>query len=280
VGYTVLIRDEHILSVQLNTSVAVPGRWTLQTAGADANTHYNVIVRGTSSLYFNASTTVVPSTHANGTKNEGKVTAGRGLCAAAGLCLMVTKIWISLVDSIFSSYLLFSFSLHHLFSFILSAPLSSYSVSIHYAEVSHLVCFKKSVRRRYRMYRLTVRRNCHDALTVLATSPAAVNSRKQFWILGVAALRKVWLLHVYGHYPTYSSVLYLRVNTIVLMCWRCAKIDFKPVMNSTPFQCLCFRLTLLIPLELFSQSTQWMRLSPRERNSQHKWSSDNSMLTA
>jgi hypothetical protein len=45
----------------------------LKTAGADARTHYNVIVKGTSSLYFNASTTVVPSAHANGTTDEGKV---------------------------------------------------------------------------------------------------------------------------------------------------------------------------------------------------------------
>jgi hypothetical protein len=71
--HTVLIRDENILSVQFNTSVAVPGRWTLKTAGADADSPYNVIVRGTSSLYFNASTNVVPSVHANDTKHEGSV---------------------------------------------------------------------------------------------------------------------------------------------------------------------------------------------------------------
>lgn len=73
VKHRVLIRDENILSVQLNTSVPVPGRWTLKTTGADANSHYNVIVRGTSSLYFNASTTVVPSMHANDTKHEGSI---------------------------------------------------------------------------------------------------------------------------------------------------------------------------------------------------------------
>jgi hypothetical protein len=88
VRHTVLIRDHNTLSVQLNTSVAVPGRWTLKTAGADADTHYNVIVRGTSSLYFNASTTAVPSVNANDTKHEGKAAAGRGLCATAGLCVM------------------------------------------------------------------------------------------------------------------------------------------------------------------------------------------------
>jgi len=67
----------------------VPGRWTLKTAGADADSPYNVIVRGTSSLYFNASTSVVPSVHANDTRLEGIVTAGRGLCATAGLFLMI-----------------------------------------------------------------------------------------------------------------------------------------------------------------------------------------------
>jgi len=69
----------------------VPGRWTLKTAGADADSSYSVIVWGTSSLYFNASTSVVPSVHANDTKHEGKVTADRGLCVTARLFLM-TKI--------------------------------------------------------------------------------------------------------------------------------------------------------------------------------------------
>jgi hypothetical protein len=69
--YKVLVRDNDILSVQLNTSVAAPGRWTLRTAGADASNGYDVIVRGTSSLYFNAST-AVPSTHDNSTGHEGK----------------------------------------------------------------------------------------------------------------------------------------------------------------------------------------------------------------
>lgn len=69
--HRVLLLDENILSVQLNTSVAVPGRWTLTTVGADADSFYNVIVRGTSSLYFNASTSVVPSEHANDTTQEG-----------------------------------------------------------------------------------------------------------------------------------------------------------------------------------------------------------------
>jgi hypothetical protein len=71
--YKVVVRDDNILSIQLNTGVEEPGRWILKTAGADAQTHYNVIVQGTSSLYFNASTTVVPTAHANGTKDEGKV---------------------------------------------------------------------------------------------------------------------------------------------------------------------------------------------------------------
>jgi hypothetical protein len=71
--YKVLVRDDNILSIQLNTGVGEPGRWILNTVGADARTDYNVIVQGTSSLYFNASTTVVPSAHANGSKDEGKV---------------------------------------------------------------------------------------------------------------------------------------------------------------------------------------------------------------
>jgi hypothetical protein len=70
--YKVLLRHENILSVQLNTSVAAPGRWTLQTEGADAGTRYNVIVRGTSSLYFNASTTVLTLAPTDGTEQEGK----------------------------------------------------------------------------------------------------------------------------------------------------------------------------------------------------------------
>lgn len=73
VRYEVLARDENILSIQLNTGVGEQGRWILRTAGADAGTHYNVIVTGTSSLYFNASTTVLTLAHANGTNDEGKV---------------------------------------------------------------------------------------------------------------------------------------------------------------------------------------------------------------
>jgi hypothetical protein len=73
VKYKVLVRDNNILSIQLNTGVGEQGRWILKTAGADAGTHYNVIVTGTSSLYFNASTTVLPLKHANATKDEGKV---------------------------------------------------------------------------------------------------------------------------------------------------------------------------------------------------------------
>lgn len=71
--YKVLVRDDNILSIQLNTGVGEPGRWMLKTAGADARTHYNVFVKGTSSLYFNASTTVVLSAHANATKDEDSV---------------------------------------------------------------------------------------------------------------------------------------------------------------------------------------------------------------
>jgi hypothetical protein len=70
--YTVLARDNDILSVQLNTSVAAPGRWTLRVSGADASASYNVIVKGTSSLYFNASTADVPSAHDVTTGQEGK----------------------------------------------------------------------------------------------------------------------------------------------------------------------------------------------------------------
>ncbi|PNF13633.1 hypothetical protein B7P43_G17282, partial [Cryptotermes secundus] len=71
--YKVLVRDDNILSIRLDTGVGEPGRWMLKTAGADAQTHYNVIVQGTSSLHFNASTTVVPSAHTNGSEDEGSV---------------------------------------------------------------------------------------------------------------------------------------------------------------------------------------------------------------
>jgi hypothetical protein len=70
--FKVLVRHNDILSVQLNTSVTEPGRWTLRTQGADAGTGYNVIVRGTSSIYFNASTAAVPSAHNDSTAHEGK----------------------------------------------------------------------------------------------------------------------------------------------------------------------------------------------------------------
>lgn len=72
--YKVLIRDNNIVSVQLNTSVAAAGRWTLRTEGADAGTGYNVIVRGASSLYFNVSTSAVPTADVDGTTHEGKRT--------------------------------------------------------------------------------------------------------------------------------------------------------------------------------------------------------------
>ncbi|XP_069674333.1 uncharacterized protein [Periplaneta americana] len=56
---TLLAQDHNLLSVRLNTSVTAPGLWILTVTGADSSAGYNVIVKATSPLYFNATTSAI-----------------------------------------------------------------------------------------------------------------------------------------------------------------------------------------------------------------------------